>query len=188
MKEKQRLRQEGLQLMREIAPTEKLRIEHRLASFLFASAVWEQANTIGLTMALPHEWDTTKIIQQAWLEKKKVCVPLTLENRGMQFYYVESYNQLTDSAFQIKEPVPDRCTPAFKDDIDLLLVPGLLFDKSGYRIGYGGGYYDRYIADYRHKTIALASSNQLRQSLPIDPYDQRVELLLTDAGFVDLTE
>jgi 5-formyltetrahydrofolate cyclo-ligase len=188
MEEKQRLRQEGLQLLREISPTEKLRVEHQLASFLFSSAVWKCANTIGLTMALPHEWDTTKIIQQAWLEKKNVCVPLTLENREMQFYYVESYNQLTDGAFQIKEPVPDLCTPAFKNDIDLLLVPGLLFDKSGYRIGYGGGYYDRYIADFPHTTIALASSQQLRQSLPVDPFDRRVEYLLTDDGFIVLAE
>ncbi|QXE00427.1 5-formyltetrahydrofolate cyclo-ligase [Terribacillus sp. DMT04] len=188
MEEKKRLRQEAIQLLREMPPTEKLRVEHQLASFLFSSAIWKHANTIGLTMALPHEWDTTKIIQQAWLEKKNVCVPLTLENRGMQFYYVDSYNQLTDGAFQIKEPVPERCVPAFKDDIDLLLVPGLLFDNSGYRIGYGGGYYDRYIADYRHTTIAIASSQQLRQSLPVGFYDRPVGHLLTDDGFIDLTE
>ncbi|PAF19313.1 5-formyltetrahydrofolate cyclo-ligase [Terribacillus saccharophilus] len=184
MEEKAKLRQEGLRLLKEMPQTDKLHIEHRLAEHLFASTVWKGAKSIGLTMALPHEWDTTKLIQQAWLEKKRICVPLTIENRAMQFYHIESYNQLTDGAFSIKEPIADRCEPASKDTIDLLIVPGLLFDMSGYRIGYGGGYYDRYLTDYQNKTLSLAGSQQIKQSLPVGPLDLPVDHLLTDDGFL----
>ncbi|MFP7253296.1 5-formyltetrahydrofolate cyclo-ligase [Terribacillus goriensis] len=184
MGEKEKLRQEGLRLLKEMPLTDKLHVEHRLADLLFASSIWKDAKSIGLTMALPHEWDTTKLIQQAWLEKKRICVPLTIENRGMQFYHIESYNQLTDGAFGIKEPIAERCEPASKDELDLLIVPGLLFDTSGYRIGYGGGYYDRYLTDYQHKSLSLASSRQIKQSLPVGPLDLPVDHLLTDDGFL----
>ncbi len=71
MEEKEKLRQEGLRLLKEMPQTDKLHIEHRLAEQLFASPVWKDAKSIGLTMALPHEWDTTKLIQQGWLERRK---------------------------------------------------------------------------------------------------------------------
>ncbi|MFP7477786.1 5-formyltetrahydrofolate cyclo-ligase [Terribacillus saccharophilus] len=184
MEEKEKLRQEGLRLLKEMTETDKLYIEHRLAEHLFASSLWKDANSIGLTMALPHEWDTTKIIQQAWLEQKRICVPRTIANRAMQFYYIESYNQLSDGAFRIKEPIADRCEPASKDEIELLIVPGLVFDMSGYRIGYGGGYYDRYLSVFHNKTLSLAGRQQIKQSLPVDPLDLPVDHLLTDDGFL----
>lgn len=184
MEEKEKLRQEGLRMLKEMPQMEKLQIERRLAEYLFTSLLWKNAKSIGLTMALPHEWDTTKLIQQAWLEKKKVCVPLTTENRAMQFYYIESYNQLTDGAFRIKEPIADRCELASKNEIELLIVPGLLFDMSGYRIGYGGGYYDRYLTAYQNKTLSLAARQQIKQSLPVGAFDLPVDHLLTDDGFL----
>ncbi|MFP7171033.1 5-formyltetrahydrofolate cyclo-ligase [Terribacillus sp. 7520-G] len=184
MEDKDLLRQEALQLLKEMPQTDKLRVEQKLAGFLFGSAVWQEASSVGLTMALSHEWDTTRLIQQAWLEEKKVCVPLTTKNRGMQFFYIESYDQLTNGAFHIKEPVPELCLPASKDEIDLLIVPGLLFTESGYRIGYGGGYYDRYLTDFKNTTLSLASTQQIRRSLPIAPFDLPVDHLLTDDGFL----
>ncbi|SDD53386.1 5-formyltetrahydrofolate cyclo-ligase [Terribacillus halophilus] len=184
MVNKERLRQEALRLLKEMPQTDKLQVERKLAEFLFASTVWKDASSIGLTMALSHEWDTTRLIQQAWLGEKKVCVPLTTENRGMQFFYIESYDQLTDGAFRIKEPIPELCTPASKDSIDLLIVPGLFFTETGYRLGYGGGYYDRYLTDFKNTTLALASKQQIKRSLPIAPFDLPVDHLLTDDGFL----
>ncbi|MFP7493633.1 5-formyltetrahydrofolate cyclo-ligase [Terribacillus saccharophilus] len=181
---KETLRQEGLRHLKEMPQTDKLKVEHQLAAYLFSSSIWKEASSVGLTMALPHEWDTTKLIQQAWLEGKKVCVPRITENRGMKFYHIESYDQLTDGALRIKEPIPARCTLVSKKEIDLLIVPGILYDKSGYRIGYGGGYYDRYLSDFPNETLSLASKQQIIHTLPIGPYDLPVKHLLTDDGFL----
>ncbi|EPE60492.1 5-formyltetrahydrofolate cyclo-ligase family protein [Exiguobacterium sp. S17] len=69
-------------------------------------------------------------------------------------------------------------------DIDTCIVPGRVFDRSGYRIGWGGGYYDRFLATYRGATIALAYDVQVLDEIPIEPHDIPVELIVTEREMI----
>ena len=77
------------------------------------------------------------------------------------------------------EPGED-CPVVPREEIDLILVPGLCFDRLGYRLGQGGGYYDRYLAGYRGTTVGLCRREVLQEHVPREAHDSRVELLVTD--------
>lgn len=93
---------------------------------------------------------------------------------------VTGSQDLVPGPFQLIEPN----TPAYKGPIDLCLVPGLVFDQKGYRIGYGGGYYDRFLKDNPAKTLGLCLEEQILPLLPHDSLDLPVQALLTEKGLV----
>ena len=86
--------------------------------------------------------------------------------------------------FGISEPDTQKAKEIDKNQIDLLLVPGLIFTRDGYRIGFGGGYYDRFLTDFVQPTVSLASTKQLVDDFPVEPFDIPVNYLLTEEGFV----
>lgn len=96
----------------------------------------------------------------------------------MDFVYYTPETKMERSSFGILEPI--KSLPAVpKDQIQLLIVPGVGFNSAGYRIGFGAGYYDRYLADYQGKTISLALPQQLTNDWTVDSYDIPVQLILT---------
>lgn len=127
------------------------------------------------------EWDTVPIIEKAWEEGKRVAVPKCLPNRKMSFYQLDHFNQLVKGMHDIPEPNPDQTIIIEKNNIDLLIVPGIVFSPNGYRIGFGGGYYDRFLADFRNETVSLASHHQMVDQLPIDSFDIPVQHIITSS-------
>jgi 5-formyltetrahydrofolate cyclo-ligase len=152
-----------------------------IAAQLFSEEAWRKAKTIGITISIGREVNTKHIIERAWQEGKKVAIPKAIwETKQLQFRTFTSYNQISEVRLGLFEPLADQTCSISKDEIDLLIVPGLLFSLDGYRIGYGGGFYDRYLDKFLGMTISLAFDFQLLNWLPHDHYDIPVQKIITD--------
>nr|WP_285874362.1 5-formyltetrahydrofolate cyclo-ligase [Halalkalibacter oceani] len=157
----------------------------QIAKQLVSSAFWQASHTVAITISRHREVDTYQIIDQAWKEKKRVAVPRTdLKEKSMQFYELSSFTQLEKRYSDLMEPLPEVCTPVAEDQLDLIIVPGLAFDGSGSRLGFGGGFYDRLLARVEKKSVALAFSCQLYPGLPTEAHDQPVDHVITVDGFI----
>ncbi|MCF6515124.1 5-formyltetrahydrofolate cyclo-ligase [Lactobacillus sp. S2-2] len=146
------------------------------------SEKFKNANTVGISISMGDELDTSKLIQFSLDHNKKVVIPKTFSNREMEFYEFNNNTILEKTKFGVLEPVDAQLI--FKDNIDLLLVPGLVFNSDNYRIGYGGGFYDKYLSDFKGKTISLVRQFQLIDNIEwnIDSFDIKVdELILKDS-------
>lgn len=165
---------------------ERQEISKKLAHHLFETKLWKEAETIGIYLSFGNEWDTRAIIKEAWRAGKKVVIPKTIPAiKGMEFYQINNYSEVKKGHFDIQEPIVEQTTQRDKNEIDLLVVPGLIFSKNGYRIGFGGGYYDRFLTDFIHPTISLVWSEQLVDYLPTNQYDLPVQYILTEKGIID---
>lgn len=143
-----------------------------------------EADHILLYADYRHEVMTKEIFDDAILHKKKVYFPKCNPDNGtMEFYQVVSVRQLMDGYKGIKEPIvnPEYLYQHHKEENTLAILPGVAFDMNGYRIGYGKGYYDRFLQNKRQITaVALAFAQQLADDIPHDVYDIRMDKIVTE--------
>lgn len=148
---------------------------------LFKERAWIESRYIALTLSVGREVETAAIISRAWAEDKAVAVPkCNPANKTLTFYRIKSFRELEFGFYGLLEPKPSETSVVPDLALDLAVVPGVVFDRNGYRIGYGGGYYDRFLAHYHGKTISLLLEAQLAESVPVESHDQRIELLITE--------
>ena len=103
----------------------------------------------------------------------------------MYFYYITSLEQLSPGSMGILEPDSDLCVLLDKNDVksnDIFVCPGVAFDKEGSRLGYGGGFYDRYLRMFNNKKIAFAYEIQILDSIPMGEYDEKVDVIFTESN------
>ena len=124
-----------------------------------------------------NEVDTKRIIEHAWKLGKKVAVPKIHDNE-MLFHVIHTYDELEEGFKGILEPV----TPPLNDIMNgLVIMPGVAFDKQKHRIGYGKGFYDRFLDQYPYlSTIAIAFEKQVVEEIPVDEYDWNPDILITE--------
>ncbi|QOY36135.1 5-formyltetrahydrofolate cyclo-ligase [Anaerobacillus isosaccharinicus] len=152
----------------------------RIKDELINSNEWAEALTIGLTISTGREVDTKEIIEEGWRQNKRIVVPKCFpKNRELRFYQFNSFQEVEDSFYSLKEPIISVTPYVPKNEIDLMVVPGIVYDKRGFRIGYGGGYYDRYLSNYTNKTISLAFGLQIVDEVPVEEHDVAVEKLIS---------
>ena len=162
-------------------------INKKIHENLFNSKLWKKSRLIGITLSNGAEWDTYKIIERAFQENKKICVPDTNEaTYSMKFYLIDSLKDLKIGNYDLYEPI-DISVDKFCDkyQIDLMIVPGLVFDEKGYRIGFGGGYFDRYLKDFKNVTVSLLAEFQIIKQIPTNQYDISVNYLITEKSIVE---
>jgi 5-formyltetrahydrofolate cyclo-ligase len=123
---------------------------------------------------------TQKIVNIALKSNRLVALPSTIGNH-IKFYRIFLNTDLTAGKFGIKEPSISS-NSCVSDEIDLLLVPGIVFDTNGYRIGYGYGYYDRFIARKKNSivSVGLAYEFQVCEKVPRSHNDQKINVLVTE--------
>lgn len=155
--------------------TEKLQEEQALYRALREFDLFQQARSIGIYCAMPHEVNTWPLIEHMSAEKV-VGVPVVV-HKQLRFQQVTPKTQYQKSAFGILEP--QAASPIEVQQFDLLVVPGVAFTHSGQRLGYGGGFYDRLLSHYTGPTVSLAFRRQLLDQLPIEPHDQLIQHILT---------
>lgn len=122
---------------------------------------------------------------------KKVLLPITMKiNHELVFCVVKSLDELKPGAMGIPEPDHQHIVPYAPEDIDAMIVPGVAFDAGGYRIGYGGGYYDRVTEKLRPDCfkIGLAFECQIIDKVPREKYDMRVDSIITEDRILDITQ
>ncbi len=178
--EKQKVRKTIKTSLEQLSEEKRVEYTNQISAQLFELIEWKQAKVIGITIAIPPEIPTLHMIEQAWREGKEVVVPkCNPENKTMQFKKITTFEQLESVYSGLLEPV-ESTLEINADEIDLLIVPGLAFTKEGYRLGFGGGYYDRFLSKYNGPTIALAYECQLIDELPIELHDIPVQLVVTN--------
>lgn len=182
---KEALRKQAIHTLKDLSASEKADIEARLLAELVESECWKASNVIGITISQGFEWDTKPVIEAAWKAGKTVCAPKCQpKERKLVFHRIDHFDQLEVVYYNLLEPKAGETEAIAKDGIDLIVVPGVLFDRKGYRIGFGGGYYDRYLADYRNQTVALVSEIQLVDELPKETFDIPVQQLATEGAIL----
>lgn len=183
---KAELRGNMIKTLKNLSDVERHNHEHEILDALMKTDLWANANTIGITISNGFEWDTEAIIKEAWKQDKEIAVPkCDPKNKLMDFYVINSFEQLEVVYFNLKEPIPKETKKINKDSIDLLVVPGLVFNKQGFRIGFGGGFYDRFLTDFNNTTLSLIHPSQLVENIPVDQHDISVNYLLTTEGFIN---
>ena len=177
--DKKALRREMGMKKRALAEEELEEKSARLAWKLYATEQYREAKSLYAYVSFNQEVRTAPIIARAWADGKRVAVPKVLGN-DLAFIWIASFDDLApQGAFGIPEPVADG--PVADDAEALLLMPGLAFDVEGNRVGYGGGYYDRFLAAQpHHPTVALCYGFQLLPRLEVEAHDIPVDLVLTD--------
>lgn len=162
---------------------------NRIHEHLFSASEWVQADTIAITISTDLEIQTSAIIEKAWKENKKVAVPkCNPKDRSMIFRYIQDFSQLETVYYHLQEPIQETTEEAQKTELDLIIVPGLVFDEQGFRIGFGGGYYDRYLQDFKGNTISLLMKEQLCKQVPREEYDIPVRTLILPNGVLTTYE
>lgn len=141
----------------------------------------QDASIIGITISAFPEVNTEGIIKRLWDMGKTVVVPkCSPKERLMTFYKIDNYDQLETVYMQLKEPNPHLTVAVTPEEIDLLIVPGIVYCHSGYRIGFGGGYYDRFLTKFNGHTISLAFDFQVMDEVVRDVFDMPVDKIVTN--------
>jgi len=152
-----------------------------IENLFFRENIVQNSSIIGITISAFPEVHTKGIIQRLWDMGKSVVVPkCSPKERSMKFYIIESFEQLEVVYMQLLEPDPLKTILVQSADIDLLVVPGIVYNKSGYRIGYGGGYYDRFLKSYLNHTMSLAFECQLSDEVIPESFDLPVDQIITN--------
>ena len=174
--EKKELRKWIREQKRAMTPQMVAQASAELAQKLFATSFYQNADTIYGYLPYNQEVRTVPILERALQDGKRVAVPKVYGD-SMRFIYLEDLTQVAPSEMGIPEPILDE--PVAEDSTALVLMPGLAFDKNGNRMGYGGGFYDKFLAaEPAHPTVALCYGFQMVDAIPTDYYDIPVDLVL----------
>ena len=139
-------------------------------------------NSVLLTyVSKPIEVDTLHLIQDAIAQHKRVAVPRCVPGtREMEFYFIRSLAELSPGMFGVLEPSPEKSRKLGDLRHGLCIVPGLCFDAQGYRLGYGKGYYDRFLSRFEGQTVGICYKGCVPWNLPHGYFDRPVDLLVTE--------
>lgn len=183
------------EVRREVTGKKKQMSEDQIASLSaelkerFCSLeAYKNASVIYAYMSYNQEVRTMPIIRQAWKDGKKIAVPLTINKEYMEFIYLESFEDLENGYMGIPEPKaalldePERI--ADEKDV-LILMPGLAFDRDCNRTGYGGGFYDKYLASHpgtRFTKVALCFDFQIYEHLEVEAHDEKMDMVVSNSA------
>ena len=180
---KQVLRQQIRAALSEMSEQEKEWSDRELIARFLEHPALEGAETILLYWGVGTEIDTSGLVRTLLEQGKRVCLPKCLPDHQMEARVIRSEEDLEPDAWNIPAP-RDGCEAVAREDLDLILVPGLCFDSRGSRLGQGGGYYDRYLEDFEGKTVGLCREDFFQINLPREPFDAWVRYVLTEEGQV----
>ena len=177
---KEELRKEYLNIRKRIS--DKDTKSHIIYSNITELDDYKEASTIGIYMSLDNEVSTTKLIEYSLQLGKVVALPRVINN-DMVFYQITSLDNLVKSSFGVLEPTTG--TIVNKEDIDLIIVPGICFDTLGNRIGFGKGFYDRYL-DNTMNSIGICFDEQVLKTdcIETSSNDIKVKKLVTERGII----
>lgn len=179
--EKKELRRRVREELSALSRAELIRSDDALFARFLALPQVEEAKTIFAFWGIPgKEPDTSRLIGELVRRGKTVGLPRMLPGHRMEVRRFDPDRPLVKASFGISEPEED-CPLLDREDIDLVLVPAVCYDGCGYRLGFGGGYYDRWLEGFSGVKVGLCRGAVLREAVPIEAHDARVDLLLTEA-------
>ena len=153
----------------------------RACDNFLASDIYKNSKTLMLYMPLGNETDTTKVINQAYKDGKKVVFPVTDKESGVITpCYAEETADFVTGAFNVNEP--QNGTKAELCDIDVVLVPGIAFDCKGARVGFGKGCYDRLLTETDAVKVGFCYDFQVCDNIPAEEHDIMMDFVVTESG------
>lgn len=174
--DKQQLRMQIRAQKRAMTEAQIVEKSEKLGQLFLASQAYQQAKTIYGYLPYNQEVRTTAMLQQALADGKRVAVPKCY-GEEMRFIYLTDLSQVERGYCNIPEPIEDG--PVADDPTALVLMPGLAFTEAGLRMGYGGGFYDKFLAaEPNHPTLALCYDFQMVEYIPTEEYDVPVDTVL----------
>lgn len=179
---KKTLREQILTKRKALTPSEIENKSNQIQHHLFSSPWYRSAQNILFYVSFNNEVDTHGMIKKALQNGKTVLVPkINTGDKTICASQLLSWEDLTTGAYSIKEPREDCIRKISTSSVELLIVPGVVFDLCGNRIGYGMGYYDRLLKETIHAhSIGLAFECQLIKSIPTEEHDEKVEMIITE--------
>ena len=179
--EKRRLRAHYKKLRAQCPPELKRKLDEKLTSSVLGTEEYQSCKTLFIFVSSPIECDTMQIINDALNSGKRVAVPRCADKSGrMAFYYITSASDLEKGAFSLLEPDPEKCEKVTDLSEGFCVVPGLCFDLEGYRVGFGKGYYDRFLDSFGGTTAGICYSRYTLNQLPRGTFDRHTDMLITE--------
>lgn len=173
-------------LRRGMAPTVKQEYDRTICNRFLSLASYRYAEVLLFYSPLPGEIDIMPIARDALSRGKKIAFPLCqTESNTMTYHYITDLSQLKPGSFGISEPSPELemyDVRSSENVSSICFVPALAYDKAGYRIGYGKGYYDRFLAEFKGSRIGVVYSDFILPSVPRGKFDLNVNVLVTEKG------
>lgn len=174
---KNEMRRFFLNLRREMGKERIEEYSEKIYQNLIKTDLYKNANTIFVYVSMDKEINTEKIIRKSLEDGKEIYVPF-IEVKEMKAKRLEKYEDLVEGKFKIKTTRSDITI----ENPDLSLVPGLTFDKSKHRIGYGGGYYDKFLEKSKTTSLGLFATPFESIEIPTEEYDIPLDYILTEEG------
>ena len=179
---KENLRRRFLEIRRELTFEKVFSLSLRIQKRFLESAYFKSARRLSLYSSIQNEVLTDEVFLEALRAGKDVYYPKVLKKkRHLDFFHVADLDELTPGAFDIREPEKDSQAVG-PGGFDLMVVPGVVFDPGGGRVGFGRGYYDRALKGLECEVVALAYEVQVldRKKIPMEAHDVRVGVIVTE--------
>ncbi|HLR21125.1 MAG TPA: 5-formyltetrahydrofolate cyclo-ligase [Tissierellaceae bacterium] len=159
----------------------------KIIDSVLKSPYYKKSKILMVFVSTPDEIDTHRFIEQAIEDGKIVTVPITIpETKELKPSQITSLDELELGFYNILSPKEEFIRHIDPKEIDLVIVPGLGFDSSGYRVGYGGGYYDRFLSKLPNVIkLSIAFDFQILEKVPKDDFDIPVDYIFTEKRIVD---
>ena len=188
---KKELRKKHKDIRKNMIPSHKERCDLLIFDKVANHEIYKNADLLLCFVSTQIEVDTIRLIKYALRQGKTVAVPRCHDNEiAMTFYTIDSIDDLETGAFSVLEPNVSICKQldVSKFKTPLCIVPGLSFDNFGFRLGYGKGYYDRFLSGFNGVTAGVCYSECIEPELVHGRYDRAVDYLFTDKEVVKITE
>ena len=182
---KQKLRAESKLYRNELSSNEKAELDSKISDRLFNTWQYKSCEVLLTYVSTENEVDTREIISRALADGKRVAVPRCIDNtRLMDFYFIKDFDDLESGYMGVLEPIPEKCEKMTDFSKGLCIVPALMFDLYGYRLGYGKGYYDRFLSNFCGETLGICYNRCVREKLPHGKFDKCVERIITQSRII----
>ena len=181
--EKQRLREERLAARETLSEQERCVLDESITQKLLVTPEYAEAATVLTYVSVSSEVSTRMFIECALRDGKTVAVPRCLPGHCLEFVAITSLDQLVPAPFNLLEP-PKDLSALTEDQMNnsICIVPALLVDTKGYRLGYGAGFYDRFLSTYPCEKICLAYQQNLSKTmLPHTEFDVPIDTVITES-------
>jgi len=182
---KTELRKQYKSLRDSIPKDEKCFIDKKIIRKITQLWSYREEELLLTYVSIGSEVDTKELIQYALNDGKKVAAPRCVENtRDMDFYLIKSLDDLELGSFGVMEPIKERCEKLEDFSKGVCIVPALAFDKRGYRLGYGKGYYDKFLGNFGGRIIGVCYSFCMCDELPHGRFDKQVSSIVTEKRII----
>lgn len=182
------IRRSMIQRRKALSPSEAGRCSEAIRQQILEAPFYRESRCLSCYVSVNNEVDTHALIRGALNEGKRVAVPVARKGRPMIQARISDLSELVPAPFGLLEPAEDSWDPIPQDAFDLVIVPGLAFDRQGNRVGFGGGFYDRFLSGLRAAKVGIAYGFQLGEALPTEPHDVELDWLVTESQILTFRE